>query len=52
MSVPKPQVKPAAQYSTTTGTTDGITFDGDQKALQTILSLMEPPNPNFAIVTP
>ena len=34
------------------GKTNGIKLDGDQKALQTILSLMEPPNPNFAIVTP
>lgn len=34
------------------GNTDGITFDGDEKALQAIVALTEPQNPNFAIVTP
>ena len=34
------------------GKTDGIAFDGDRTALQTILSLVEKPSPNFAIVTP
>jgi alkyl sulfatase BDS1-like metallo-beta-lactamase superfamily hydrolase len=36
----------------TGGKTDGIKSEGDEKALQTILSLTEPPDPNFAIVTP
>jgi alkyl sulfatase BDS1-like metallo-beta-lactamase superfamily hydrolase len=34
------------------GKTEGLTLDGDPNALQTITSLMEPPNPNFTIVTP
>jgi alkyl sulfatase BDS1-like metallo-beta-lactamase superfamily hydrolase len=34
------------------GRTDGIKFDGDPGALQTILSFTEEPNPNFNIVTP
>ena len=34
------------------GKTDGIKFDGDPAALQTIMSLTEEPNPNFNIVTP
>jgi alkyl sulfatase BDS1-like metallo-beta-lactamase superfamily hydrolase len=34
------------------GKTDGIKFDGDPGALQTIMSLTEEPNPNFNIVTP
>ncbi|MBX3314354.1 MAG: MBL fold metallo-hydrolase [Actinobacteria bacterium] len=34
------------------GSTDGIGFDGDAGALQTILGVTEDPDPNFAIVTP
>jgi len=34
------------------GAADGIEFDGDQSVLQTVLSLTEEPDPNFAIVTP
>lgn len=34
------------------GNTDGIQFEGDPTTLQTILSLVEAPQPNFAIVTP
>ncbi len=34
------------------GSTDGIQLEGDTTALQTILSLMETPNANFAIATP
>lgn len=34
------------------GTADGVQFDGDPTALQTVLALAEPPDPDFAIVTP
>ncbi|MEZ5125007.1 MAG: alkyl sulfatase dimerization domain-containing protein [Thermoleophilia bacterium] len=34
------------------GKTDGIAFDGDENALHTVISLMEPLNPSFPIVTP
>jgi alkyl sulfatase BDS1-like metallo-beta-lactamase superfamily hydrolase len=34
------------------GKTDGIQLSGDGSVLQTILSFVEPPNPNFNIVTP
>jgi Alkyl sulfatase C-terminal len=33
------------------GNTDGIEFDGNTGARQTLLSLMDQPDPNFAIVT-
>ncbi|GAA1469331.1 beta-lactamase-like protein [Microbacterium thalassium] len=34
------------------GSTDDITFDGDPTALQTLMSFVDSPSPNFSIVTP